>query len=140
MEDEIVPVDDLKRRIVLQEGMQNVGLIPTAFFFQYPLFEIFKRVQNVMYMDQHTGLEHRQDFKEAVIHIAISLADVGRIDEKDVILIQTLKHFQGHILQDFLQQASAQRTWFSEKVLNGVYRGVDECKVQRVVKEPFIGI
>src|SRR5579871_6536044 len=116
MKDEIGPVDDLKRRVVLKKRAQKIGLVPTPLLSNHPAFGVFKRIENVVHVNQHSGPEDGQNPEQIVVHIAAGLADMRRIQEENIVGFQLLEYRRGDILQLLWAQVDARGIEGSEKL------------------------
>src|SRR5262249_17940359 len=84
--------------VVLQERMQQIGFIPRAALID-PRFRIFERMKNVVEVDDHPRNQPWKNVEEDIVHIAAGLRDVRRIDEENIVRLQSCKDVEVDVLQ-----------------------------------------
>src|SRR6185369_2674152 len=96
--DERIHQQDPEAAVELQEGSQDIQLVPGTAETD-PLFWILERVKDIVEMNHDAWRERGQDVEEQAIDVAVDLAHVGRVDEQDVAGAQAPEQVEFDILQ-----------------------------------------
>ncbi len=136
---ERIEIHDLESVVELQKGPQKISFIPGIALQQLFLW-ILERPQNVVKMDDDSGIQDGKDIEKDECHVAPDLDDVRRINEQDVTLAKIPKQIERSILNRLANDGVSAPVLLTEDVQQPPRKGVDEGKTNRILQEHAVHV
>jgi hypothetical protein len=109
--------DDFKSVIERKKGLEHVLFRPKPMLFHHPRLGVFAGKKYVVEMDEHTLSNSGHDFEDLVLNITADPNHMGRIDEKNVILLQRFKLRYWHVLNGLNHEPREAREAGAERLI-----------------------
>ena len=95
-----------------------------------PLFRVFKRIEYVVDVDDHTAVQGRQDLRDVMNNVAACFCHVRRVDKQDVVSFQHSEQLDINVLETLTQYLGSSNIVRSKQSVQPFDVRLDERQVR----------